>query len=206
MADPKGSVPLCAQMEVRMVLNGQQIENVLHFSFADGSFEECVEVVSGLYVDDVWNNLTNTFGPQLTLNSLYWTDLDNPDGPVASYTTGLPLGGLGVIASLPNNVALVICKRTNKRGRANRGRIYVAGAIVDRVANSQFTNTYVTGVLAAYNTFREDVAAAGYPFVLASWAGREGPGFEGHTVPISVLENTTPATRSQRRRNPGVGT
>jgi hypothetical protein len=202
---PYVPVPACAQMEARFTVNGQLVENVMYFRYFDGSFADLVPTVGGFYKSDIADVLQNSWGPHVTLRELYFTDLAAVDGPVATYTTGLPLVGGGVLDEVANGVALVVCFRTNKRGRSFRGRNYLAGFIETLVVQSQYTNAFVADVVEAYNIFKEDVASQGYPMQVVSRISGGVPRVTGVATEVQEIVNTTPATRSQRRRNPGVG-
>lgn len=197
--------PDCIQAEVRHVVNGQQCEWVLHFDNRAGDFGAAALTLGALIVDNIILPMLPTMGPQVSFNEIYFTDLSTQFSGVLSYTTDLPLVGSGILPSLPNGTALVLCKRTNARGRSRRGRTYISGVINDRVANSQFTPGYVSALLSIWNNFRELAAAEGLPLVVLSKQENGVIRTTGLVTDVTNIVNVTPSTRSQRRRNPGIG-
>jgi len=203
---PYVPVPGTAQMEARFTVNGQLVENIMYFSYEDSSFVELVPSVGNAYVDIIAQGLQNSWGPHVTLRELYFTDIATQSGGTATYTTLLPIVGGGVLDETPNGTALVLCFRTAQRGRSFRGRNYLFGFIETLVVQSQYLNTFVADVLNLYETFRLAVLAEGYPWQVVSRIENNAPRTVGLSTAVTAVANTTPATRSQRRRNPGIGT
>lgn len=197
--------PGCVQAEVRHTLNGQKCEWVLHFNDPGPDFSTAVSIIGPSIVDNIILPMLPTLGPEVTFNEIYFTDLTTQFSGVFSYTTDLPLSGSGIIPALPNGTALVICKRTSGRGRSRRGRTYISGTINDRVANSQYIPGYVSALLSIWNNFRTDLSANGYDMVVLSKQENGVIRTTGLMTPVSNLVNVNPGTRSQRRRNPGIG-
>lgn len=198
-------VPLVAQCEVRFTLNGQRCENVLYFSYADSDFATCVTDVGANFVDTVLLPLLPNLSTQITFNELYFTDLDSVDGPVATYTTDLPLSGSNANDVTSNAASLVLCFRTNKRGRSFRGRNYLAGIARSSSANSQWNPTLVGDIVGLYNTFKDNAAEDGEPWVVVSRYADGEPRLVGIHTNIVRVDAVTPAHRTQRRRQPGIG-
>lgn len=204
-AMPFVPVPEAVQVEMIYSLNGQTVENVLHFRTADSINTASMTALAtnlGLW----WSSdLRPFFATTVSLLRIRVTDITNVTGPVVEYGGGLPLVGTGIGTQMPNNVALVITKRTDQRGRSYRGRIYHFGWTEEQNTINVVSPTIVNAVLAAYNELKA------FPSGTHTWnlsvVSRYQNGnwlVEGIATPVTQL-TTDGSIDSQRRRLPGRG-
>lgn len=198
-------VPNVLQVELIYLWAGQVVETVLHYQ-PDGAIS--VPEMSGLAANMVtWYDvqMQPLHHTSIQLTQVKVTDLSTDSAPVINYTTGLPLVGTVGADGLPNNVALVITKRTAMRGRSYRGRIYHPGLAESQCAGNQVAGATVTSLLAAYNLLlTQTVSAETYHMVVVSRQHNNAVLDEGVATLVASLD-TDGFVDSQRRRLPGRG-
>jgi hypothetical protein len=127
-------------------------------------------------------------------------------------------GGDFVGPAVPGNVALVVKFITGLTGRNRRGRNYCTGFAQTATVGNDLNALTHTNVVASYGNLRDDLIAAGYTHVVASFYDgtslQPGPGGTTVKKPIAratalltPVEAYTADTRldSQRRRLAGRG-
>lgn len=206
MPSPFIPVPLVLMWELRFLLNGQRCELTGHNNYATSSFEAAVATLGPLIKEDLVDNLVPNLSNDLQFTGIHFTDLNAVDAGVGDYTTGFPVPGALATDSLPNGTALVITSRTARRGRSFRGRTYLAGIPTTGSVNSSFTSGLVAGFVAIFNTYLADAITENLPPVVVSKRANGAPRTVGIATPITTYDNVSLGTRSQRRRNPGIGT
>lgn len=199
-------VPETIEVDMRMRLDGQRIENTLYFHKIGGWATADVPVAYNALL--VWWN-THYAVPlsnQLTLKEIAITDLSSPTGFAFEIATPVPNpAGDSGDPPLPNNVALCVSFRTSFRGRSFRGRNYVPGLTHLSVTNNTVIPTTVTAIQDAYNELLTVASSLGANWVVASRysGGTERPiGIHTNITGATVVDNTID---SQRRRLPGRG-
>jgi len=150
-------------------------------------------------------NVVVTWSPSVLFTGVRVVDLTTESSPVAESSTGLPVPGAQSGASLPNNVALVLTKRTQFRGRSYRGRIYHGGIPETSVTGNTVAAGYVTTAIANYTNLLALTTSLGvWEMVVVSRYTNNAPRSSG------IFSNVTGFTSdgvvdSQRRRLPGRG-
>lgn len=135
----------------------------------------------------------------------------------------VPYGGGPVTASFPSNtlgsvigsaasgtIAEVVTIYTSQIGRRHRGRIYLAGAVNNRIVSGSFNSTQVTAsqafVTALAGRYVGDLHTGSY--TMGVWskaiAGPDPPWSTDAFTPATSLTLRT-LVRTQRRRQIGVG-
>lgn len=200
-------IPVENTVSIEMIysFNSQVCENVLHYrKGAAWSLSEATDLCDAIKA--WWSaTLDSYISVDVSLTQLRVTNLETQDGFVLNYGTGLPLPGAAAGASLPNNCCLVITKRTAKRGRSFRGRIYVPGMTETFVTGNTVTSGTVTGLVNAFNAMKAvTVGATTADMVVVSRFTGNAPRVTGVTEAITGF--TSDGTiDSQRRRLPGRG-
>jgi hypothetical protein len=193
------------QVDLFMIWDGQSIENVFHFK-PDVAVDPFIMFDLGAHLVTWWNANRKTDMPtNLQLSAIKLTDLSTQTGTVVNYGTGLPLVGTNVSPSLPNNCALVVTKRTAKRGRSFRGRIYAPGLVEAGVTGNTVSAGFVTAALNAYGLIRNfAVGATNWDMVVVS--RKQGGQWlvNGETNEVTTFTSDG-VVDSQRRRLPGRG-
>lgn len=198
-------VPNVVQLEMIYNWDGQTVENVLHYL---GSVTADLSAMTELCGSHItwWNStLRPLVASNMQLVNVRATDLTTITGPVVNESSGLPTAGTNASPSLPNNVALVLTKRTAQRGRSQRGRIYQGGLTENGVTANAVFPTYASDFVDAYeDRLTLDLPLADWQMVVVS---RYSGGFPRETGQATIVTNiTTDATiDSQRRRLPGRG-
>lgn len=198
-------VPNTAQLELIGTLDGQRIQNVLHYVKATPWNASQLQQLCASGVNK-WNvHIKPLVAAAFSLVLTRATDLSSQTGEVVTYSTGLPLSGQVGIAPVPNNVALVFTKRTALRGRSYRGRIYHAGLTTSQVTNNTVVVGAVNNLLTAWTQFMALSITDDEPLLCV--VSRHNNGQARVTGVATLVTNLTTDGQldSQRRRLPGRG-
>lgn len=198
-------VPLCAQVEIRCSLHGSRIENVLWFR-APTEWTAAALGDLCLVVADNYNTLIRPLmSTDVELREVYATAQYSRTGPFsqASFTPGLN----GSVASTVRNSAESLCVKllTENRGRSFRGRLYQFGLPSANLDDSLWSDATASGVVAAWNTFRANMVAEGFPWVVVSRRSNNQDRPVGIATPVTLCSITDRVVDSQRRRLPSRG-
>lgn len=201
-----GFVPFdnMAQVELRFVQEGQQVENVFHVRQL-GPFDVAALTAAAQAFATWWTTSMDTYvASAVSLNEIVARGMESVTDPAISFVTGLPAIGASASGGLPNNVTAAVKWTTALAGRSYRGRTYHVGLTEAQVGGSTIDATVRTNLQGVYNTLITDLDAAGFTLVVASRisGGVERLAGVGTTILAAVLDSTTD---SQRRRLPGRG-
>jgi hypothetical protein len=141
----------------------------------------------------------NKFSDALQYGPPVVYDMRTVDGTIATGTDN-PEGGEASADALPLQTAAVLTLRTNKRGRAHRGRLYIAGFTEAEMADNAFSESIRT----AMNNFGDALTGVVGP-IGWTWGVRSGTldgvkREEAIITPISSYEMRNLQPGSQRRR------
>lgn len=206
-------VPETALVEVRMLLDLQQVENTI-WVLKDGGHDAGTLAALATNVKSWWGlSMAPLLSDQVTLREVTATDMSTDTGPQVSVdgelTPGEQIGG-----SAPSNVSFVVSFRTNARGRAFRGRNYVVGVPLTQLAAINTVEaSWAAQLRAAYQDLSNGLLDDDFLWVIASrFSGVGGtpprpiPRETGVTTAVSSIITTDLTIDSQRRRLPGRGT
>ena len=206
-------VPNTAEVELRMTLDSQRIENTLYFFNAAGPDPTSMNLLAA-ELETWWINEAAPLLPaDVALREIVVTDLTAANSfQITRGITPPEPGTLGQPA-LPNNVTLAVSFRTAIRGRGYRGRNYVPALTEGQVVNNTVAGATVTDWATAYASILTDpgIAGAGWVWVVASRYlgvdsnGKPIPRVVGNAEPITSVVVTDATVDSQRRRLPGRG-
>lgn len=199
---PYVPAPGICQAEMFFVWDGQECEYVFHFEPSAALTPTIMEEL-GEHLVDWWDTAFKSTTPStMSLVGVKLTDLTTNTAPVVNYSTGLPIAGTSSSPSMPNNVALVITKRTVLRGRSYRGRIYHMGLVESHVTDNQVTPAQVVSFVSNYRLLENfSTTGATWDMVVVS---RRADG-DWRTVADSnqvVSMDSNGRVMSQRRRLP----
>lgn len=191
--------------ELFYIWDVQRIETVLHFRPTTGLTPTKMGEL-GLFIKNWYDATMDLLHPTtLSLVGIKMTDMTLDIAPVVNYATGLPLSGLNAGASLPNNCALVLTKRTILRGRSYRGRIYHPGLKETEVTGNTVLAAQVTGYVNAYSQLLSfTTATATWKMVVVSRFANKNPRPTGEVTEVTSIDSDG-TVDSQRRRLPGRG-
>jgi len=198
-------LPGTVQLEILFTWDGQYCETVLHYTkeagFDNDDMVDLAEYITA-WIGSDWDTLmSNT----ITFIGLRLTDMTSETGTVIDYGTGFPIQGFVVSPSLPNNVALVVTKRTLLRGRSYRGRVFVPGLSEGNVTGNVVNPAHVAAVIAALEDIRiVPVTSGQFEMSVASRYADKQPRAVGVVTGVSAFTSDG-VVDSMRRRLPGRG-
>ena len=202
-------VPKVAQLEFISSIDGQRIENVLHYAKAAPETDYDVDDLTLLVAAGITKWKTNVqplFSSACSLVEVIATDLSSQTGPKVQSTSGLPQAGGQAATFIPNNVACVFTKRTALRGRSYRGRIYSGGWATASFLGNKLQTATLAAALTQYNSMKTilDGGATTHNMVVVS---RYNNGIVRTSGTFEVVTEVTSdgTADSQRRRLPGRG-
>lgn len=156
---------------------GRKWVNVHHFQYAAGASSPGTIELDNLDVElfKFYAGPIYTGGVAITANmpaatSLQSIDYTVLDGVSLAYSKSHIQAGGGGTNSLPAEVSMCITLRTTKRGRRNRGRLYLppfTPTLIDATGNWQATQR--TQIIAQYNGMLSALAAKQWVPVVASY-------------------------------------
>lgn len=197
--------PLCSLVELVFLLAQQRIENTLwirHDAVPNAALLANIgEGVIGWWIA----NMAPLVSQDCVLDLVQVTYKGDPTGPQAIVTTGLPDAGNVPSGAVPNGSAFVVKFGTDLLGRSFRGRNYVAGLPATSVAGSIYSAPTTNAVLTAYSALAGVLTPLNAEHVVVSFQNNGVPRVSGVATSVSSYTNTNRGTRSQRRRNPGIG-
>lgn len=193
------------QAEFIYTAGGQVTETVLQFQTL-ATMNLTNFNAFGAYLVTWWNtNIKPNVPSTQSLTQIKLTDLDDANGLVVNYATGLPSVGSNAGAAAPNNVALVITKRTSKRGRSYRGRIYHGLLPVTTLTANTVASSTANGLVTAYSILiSQTVSTFLYQMVVVSRSHNHVVTSPAETNFVTSLD-TDAVVDSQRRRLPKRG-
>lgn len=157
-----------AEVELRYLWDSQRVENTIYFKNDDiidaGMLNALCALVEGWWEVNVQAHQSS----DVNLAEVFATDLTSSSGPTASFTTGLPLGGVVGSEAVPANVAPCISFRTNFRGRSRRGRNFLIGIPNNNVSGNHIGADWMSDMQAAYEALNAAVAGEGWSHVVIS--------------------------------------
>jgi len=205
-AVPFVPAPNTMQVEIRMQLDGQKVENVLHFRH-DTDIAAADAAALHTIIDNWWETLIRPqVSVNLTLHEFYMTDMSTQTSPTYSFPRTPPLAGQMTGECAPNNVAFCISLRTNARGRSARGRNYITGIPVSVLTLSEVTTVWSSAIEGAYDNLRGLTSSS--PWVMAIVSKRNNKEWRTTALiqPVTAVIALDNVVDSQRRRLPGRGT
>lgn len=205
-------VNLTAECEIRMLLDGQKVENTLYFK-RTATMTTVDMTALGTSLINWWASFVADYTSQdVTLNEVFITNLSTATSAVVSVPTSSTITGSIVTGSLPNNVALAVSFRTANRGRSFRGRNYVVGLPETEVVKNTVSDGVVDNVEIAYNQLLSPLpGSSGWTWCVVSRFsgvdadGKPIPRTSGIATTITSALVVDPIVDSQRRRLPKRG-
>lgn len=202
-----------AAVELRMLMDDQQVENTLTFRLgATLTPSNLLTLCNDLEAWWIANYAPQT-NAQNSLVEIVATDLTTATGPSISVSPvgGDPGGGSGDF--LPMNASLAISFRTASRGRSFRGRNYFVGLSEGQVTGNTVDLAVVAALQDAYELllpvggiFTDDwIWVVTSRFSGVDVDGRPIPRAAGLTTPITNVVIVDRTIDSARRRLPGRG-
>jgi hypothetical protein len=198
-------VPLTVLAEVRMTLEGQNIENTLGFvSSAEWTIARADDLCVGLI--SWWTSLyADLVCSAVSLREVVVTDLSSDTGFQTSRAPSEPVAGTNTGEAMPNETAIVVSFRSSSRGRSARGRNYISGIPRVNVVANSITEDYASAITGAYDGLLDVAGDVSAFHCVISRFHDNAKRAEGVTFPITDYVITDLIVDSQRHRKPGVG-
>jgi hypothetical protein len=197
--------PGAALFELVFNLAGQEIENTIWCRSTTAWDAGFLDTVAGSLASWWATELAPVMSDDMVLIRVVGTAKNVQSGAQAIVTAGMPIAGDDPRAAAPNNVAFVVKFGTAFIGRSNRGRNYVTGYPSESWVGSSLVAGAANPTTAAYNALPAVLAGNTAEHVVASFQFNNVPRVTAQLTPVTSYVAVTPASRSQRRRNPGIG-
>lgn len=139
-----------AEVAIRYEWGTSPATNTLHFFKDEGWTASLLETLT--YDVATWwaTSVANLVSDTVVIREIYAFDLSTATGPAFSYKPVSEIKGQGTSPTLPSNVTWTVSFRTNKRGRAYRGRNYVVGLTEGQVVGNTVFESTIANYLEAY--------------------------------------------------------
>lgn len=206
-------VPNTAAVEIRMIQDGQQVENTLYFRLGSAltptNLTQLCQDLEGW-----WASLYSAQeATSVELVEITATDLTSETGPVGSFNPSETQLGALTSPALPNNVTIAVSFRTALRGRSFRGRNYFVGLTESQVTENTLSDPSAAAILGVYQALRPVVGTFTDDWiwvVVSRFSGVDGDGVPipretGIATPITNAVIVDKTIDSSRRRLPGRG-
>jgi len=194
--------PNTLQAELRMVSNGEPIENTLYFERA-APWDIVTMDALGASLETWWGaGLRTILCNTLTLNEIYLTDLTTQTSLAITHPVVPPLVGAMPDAPCSNNVAFCISFRTSNRGRSARGRNYVGGLTETIVSANTVASTFANNVRGIYSQLIALAATQDCTWIVCSRYTNKLPRVVATRYLIREVVYTNLTVDTQRRRLP----
>jgi len=205
-------VPNTALVELRMSLDGQDIENTLWFENGSDPDATALSELGNLLLDWWIARYKPLTSIACFLREVVVSSMTTESSPQVSVPAPSDTHGDATDEIMPGNVSICVSFRTGLRGRSFRGRNYFAGLTIGQVTGSEVISTQITAITTAYGFLGADISATDWTWVIASRfsgvdpdTGKPIPRAEGVTTPVQSVVITDTIVDSQRRRLPGRG-
>lgn len=197
--------PGVALFELVFNLAAQEIENTLWLQSTTVWDSTFLDTVGGALASWWATELAPSLSTDLELVRVVGTAKHVQSGAQAIVTAGLPAAGDAPLPAAANGTAFVVKFGTANIGRSNRGRNYIAGIPADDWVNSLLVTGTANAITAAYNALPAALAGLPATHVVTSFSFNNVPRTTAQSTPVTSYSATTLGSRSQRRRNPGIG-
>lgn len=202
-------VPDVAQVEMVALMAGQRTQWVIHYKrdvAGDYDVAHLADLAAALVAAINGASVKGLFPATWSLIEVRAIAMESQFGPAVSASSGLPIVGTRAGAQLPNNVALVLTKRTSARGRSFRGRLYFGPLVEADVTDNTVTPAIVTSIIGNLGAVLLTVVGASFTHKLqvVSRFTNNVARSEGIATPVTGWTSDG-IIDSQRRRLPGRG-
>lgn len=196
-------VPNVAQVEVRMTLDSQRIENTLYFEKAAPWGIVQLQALTA-DIRAWWIALVAPLvSASVALNTVFARDLTFANSTQAEVSGGVSGTRGGPV--LPSNVSLCVSFRTGQTGRSFRGRNYIVGLTEGDVIGNLVDDPLVQSYIDAYLGLLPIATENASEWVVVSRHTNGSPRVSGIGTPITSVVVVDRVVDSQRRRLPGRG-
>lgn len=197
--------PNTMQANVRYSLDGQQVENVLHFEQATTPTTSDCAALANVVENWAYTSYLDVVSSSLSLTEVYVRSLNTAAAPEATDNTHSGATGNIATPALPNNVTWAVKFLTGLTGRSYRGRAYCLGLGESMCLGSSITLSFATDIVTAWEQLITDALGADFTPVVLSRVQNHVVLPNAIGAPILTVGYTDLVLDSQRRRLPGRG-
>lgn len=198
--------PNIVQVEIRMRLDGQNIENRIMVDALAPVTPAIVSTIANGVGDWVKDHLAPQLPDAISFREVYAKDLSAVDGYEATFDLSEVTGAV-IGVPLPNHVTICASLRTGSVGRSARGRLYWPVLTEDQVTNNTVNGPTLSNIRTTLMALREVITTdLMMSWVVVSYRHNNAPRPGGPVYyVISNVVFTDDTVDSQRRRLPGRG-
>ncbi len=187
-----------AMVVTKQALAGVEFQNNLWFSKA--GFTEADQLsLANMVLSQWFNILDNDLSEDLVYGPFVCYDMRTIDGPIVTGTDPAQ-GGESTADPLALSNAVCLTLRTNKRGRAHRGRVYVAGFTEAAMQDGEWTVILAGLVATLGDNLILEAQNIGWTFGVRSGQLDGVPRDPAIITPITSVEVRNRKPGIQRRR------
>jgi hypothetical protein len=195
-------IPNCVRVILRWSLtNGKTAHNVIAGQVG-ASFTPTAAIAeairAGLVAGSNWTSYAGFLASTTALAGVDIQDLRSTTATIVS-STGASTPGTSVSAAVPGEVSAVVTVKTNMRGPAGRGRIYLTGFATNGLGAGDLISGGLQGAISVFiNNLSTAFTGQGITPGLAQPARNAYTGSTGTSHPARVASVVTPVTFAQR--------
>jgi len=194
-----------AMAEIRMIWDGQRVENTLYF-LGGGAWNTTQLGTLAFDLRGWWDsNIAPEISNTVSLSEVYITDLSTATSPTMQAPGGPSYAGGLTGPTLPNSVSLAVSFRTAGRGRSSRGRNFAVGLTESQVVGNEVVGTAIDALIDAYEVLLNLPLPNTAEWVVVSRFTNGAPRASGVAAPVTDVVIVDPVVDTQRRRLPGRG-
>ena len=199
--------PQVAKVDIVQTLEGQSVVNGLYFrTGVEGGWDAPMLYELAHQVYTAWGTGITTWQcSTLTLMKVRATSMANQYASQAEYLPAPPMVGLVPGDAVPANVALCVSLGSAARGKAGRGRVYIAGLSEQHVTGSYVTANMANNITTGLMNLRDTLLLEG--IYLTTYSRVVGGVYRAEALISDVVSIGVAdlVVDSQRRRLPGRG-
>lgn len=200
------------EVELRMLLDSQHIENTLYFNMGGAPDPDQMNDLGNALITWWEDQYSTQASTSLELREVVVTSLQSATAPQISVAPAVSAFGDLSSPVLPSNVSLCLSLRTASRGRSFRGRNYFAGLTESQVSGNTVSDPTVDALIDIYDLLRvTPVHDSGEHCVVSRFSGvdpvthRPIPRVAGINTLVTSVIVVDKTIDSMRRRLPGRG-
>lgn len=199
-------VPNTMQANVRFLLFGQVVEMVFHVSSATGVdaqvMTDCLDMMAGWTAGNLMPHLSQ----DLSFTGVTVTDLSIEGGGQVNFEQVGGLAGSIAFAAEPGNVSYCVSLRTERVGRAYRGRKYLPGIPTSVRTSNQVSSGWAADIVTAFQALITALQSINQFLVVVSRTLDLVERLVPVATAVASITTTDLYIDSQRRRLTGRGT
>lgn len=196
--------PGIAQFNVRAELDGELVENVLHYAnvlapeWSAAQLTSFAETIGLAWVGGMLPLLSADY----LLREVEARDLSVDGGFTGIWTAAAGTRGQNIAPAAPNSIAFCLTKETGRAGRSFRGRVYICGLARDAVNDNRISPALAENLRGAFQAIQIQPLASTIGGVVLSRKNAKVTRPVAIGTPVTAIAFRDTIVDSQRRRLP----